>query len=210
MLSLDCVSKDYDFLPILDNVTLTLRLGHYYVLTAPNGSGKSTLLQIMAGIMKPTQGVVRWDGKPFSTQHRSLIGVMLQSSFLFGDLSGIENLNLYATLYGLQSSKTVVEDAIRFSGLKESSDYRVRDYSKGMQQRLSFARALLHAPRVLLLDEPFDGLDVETANRFKRKLLELVHERGTTVFMVTHQEADTVDAQTRLTLRHGFVKEVSS
>ncbi|MCF8563399.1 heme ABC exporter ATP-binding protein CcmA [Alicyclobacillus tolerans] len=202
MLSLEFVAKEYNLQPVLDDINLSLAKGESYSLTAPNGSGKTTLLQIMAGLTQPTRGRVLWDNQPFRVKMRGRIGVVLQQTFLYGDLTGTENLSFYASLYGMKKPKQTADEWVKTVGLQDASDVKVKEYSKGMKQRLSFARALLHQPELLLLDEPFDGLDAKGSTLFKELLAEVVRS-GSTVFLVTHQGEDAAQMQHRLSLRYG-------
>lgn len=209
MLSLVNVSKAYDLKPVLVDVTYTLTPGLEYALAAPNGSGKTTLLEVMAGLARPTQGTVTWSGKALGTQARRHIGVVLQQPFLYGDLTGRENLELFAALYGCRRVRELVTDWLKQVNLVHAGNTPVRTYSKGMRQRLSLVRALLHAPQVLLLDEPFDGLDTQSTAWFV-DLLNGFKANGGTVFLVTHDPALHRAADRRLTLRFGRLLEVES
>jgi ABC-type multidrug transport system ATPase subunit len=202
VLSLQGVAKEYDFRPILDDVTVALEAGRRYLLTAPNGSGKTTLLQVMCGLSKPTRGSVLWDGKPLIPSSRRHFGVVMQDTFLYGDLTGLENLRFYASIYGCKHPRQVAESWLNKVNLTEAVHLRTRLYSKGMKQRLSLARAMLHEPQILLLDEPFDGMD-EASTKVANELLAGVLERNGTLFLVTHQSAGYSDADIRLTLKHG-------
>lgn len=202
MLSLHDVAKEYDLRPILDDVSLTLEAGKRYVLTAPNGSGKTTLLYVMAGLSKPTRGQVKWNGMPLSPALRRNLGAVMQESFLYGDLTGEENLRYYASLYGCRNAKSVALQWLEAVQLTEAAHDLVRQYSKGMRQRLSLARAMLHEPQLMLLDEPFDGMD-ESATRVAQRLLQGVLERGGTLFLVTHERTEPTITDVQVTLRHG-------
>lgn len=202
MLSLHDVAKEYDLRPILDDVSLTLEAGRRYVLTAPNGSGKTTLLQVMAGLSKPTRGHVKWNGKPLSPPLRKHLGAVMQETFLYGDLTGEENLRYYASLYGCRDAKWLAKQWLAAVQLTEAANDLVRQYSKGMRQRLSLARAMLHEPQLMLLDEPFDGMD-ESSTKVAQGLLQGVLERGGTLFLVTHHRTEQAATDVHVTLRHG-------
>ncbi|MBX5437148.1 MAG: ABC transporter ATP-binding protein [Alicyclobacillaceae bacterium] len=205
MLALEDVDKEYDMKPVLCGVTLSLQEGRRYVLTAPNGSGKTTLLRVMAGLARPTRGRVLWGGRPMRPADRRHLGVVLQQPFFYAELTGAENLLLYAELYGCRPAQRIVDEWISFAGLEEARDLRVRQYSKGMVQRLSLARALLHRPAVLLLDEPFDGLDSDGQTRFAAALAEAA-AAGAAVFTVTHRALLPRAAEDiELTIRHGLL-----
>lgn len=206
LLKLASVSKEYDLRPVLDEVNLTVRAGETYALRAPNGSGKTTLLQVMCGLTRPSRGTLTWADKPFTPDARRHIGVVLQQGFLYGDLTGEENLRLYARLYGCADPRSVASSWVERAGLSDADDLKVKEYSKGMKQRLSLARAMLHQPQLLLLDEPFDGLDAGGVRVFQRILQASVQE-GTAVFLVTHHEQEAEGAAHTLTLRYGRLVE---
>lgn len=202
MLQLDHVSKEFDMRPVLDDVSFAIEPGLRTLLSAPNGSGKTTLLTIMAGLSKPTRGNVLWGTHAVTAKMRKHIGVLMQQSFLYGDLTATENLRLYATLYDVERVDIIVDEWLENVDLYDVRTERVRDFSKGMRQRLAFARALLHKPALLLLDEPFDGLDVASSHRVD-DLLHTELRRGTSVFLVSHQEAEQLRADVSYTLRFG-------
>jgi len=207
MLTLQSVAKEYDLRPVLDDVNLALERGLSYSLSAENGSGKTTLLQIMAGLSKPTRGKVLWMGQPMAPKQRRYVGVVLQSSFLFGDLTAHENLSFYATLYGSPGPNRLATEWLQRIGLEYAKNSFVKEFSKGMKQRLSLARAMIHQPQVLLLDEPFDGLDIQSTQLFQ-DLLQATLQVGTAVFLVTHQPAEASAAHRRFTLKYGRLVEV--
>ncbi|QSO52392.1 heme ABC exporter ATP-binding protein CcmA [Alicyclobacillus curvatus] len=204
MLSLEDVSKEYNLRPVLESVHLALQQGVLYTLMAPNGSGKTTLLQIMAGLTRPTKGRVLWDGQPVRARHRHRIGVLLQQPMLYSDLTAAENLRFYANLYGLSTSSRLVSDWLLRVGLTDSTDERVRNFSKGMRQRLALARCFLHEPELLLLDEPFDGLD-EQGRAILAELLTEHVAAGASVFLVTHRSEEVNMPAQQLTLHFGRV-----
>jgi len=206
ILKLDGVSKEYNFRPILEDVNLVLEPGISYALTAPNGSGKSTLLQLMAGLTRPTSGTVTWNGSRLNAASRAQLGVLLQQPMLYGDLTGFSNLLYYARLYGLRQARSVATDWLERLGLADYAEVKIREYSKGMRQRLALARCLLHNPALLLLDEPFDGLDVASRSFFGG-LFEAAQQEGKTLFLVTHHAEEVGLVQRQLTLRFGRVIE---
>lgn len=209
MLKLQSVAKEYNLRPVLDDVTLSLEAGVSYSLSASNGSGKTTLLQIMSGLTRPTRGTVLWGQTRLGTKERRYLGVVLQSNFLFGDLTASENLAFYATMYGMSSPKSLADEWLERIGLAYARTQFVKDFSKGMKQRLALARGMIHSPQLLLLDEPFDGLDEAASGLFKN-LLDTMVQAGTTVFLVTHQAIEAQAAERRYTLRFGRLVEQSS
>jgi ABC-type multidrug transport system ATPase subunit len=175
------------------DVSLTLEAGRFYVLRGENGAGKSTLLRMIAGLSEPTQGRIQVFGLTAREAH-SHIGYMAHASLLYDELSGMENLHFFAQLYGIRS-QDALQLAMRRVGLDPELTRRVGQYSQGMRQRLSLARAIFHAPQLLLLDEPFSNVDPESAAEIAR-LLAGMRSSGITILLVTHQIgvlADTAD-----------------
>jgi ABC-type multidrug transport system ATPase subunit len=166
-------------------VTAAFEAGKLYAILGDNGAGKTTLLRMLAGLNRPTRGEIRILGKE---NHRDVcreIGYMAHPSLLYDEMSGMENLLYYAQLYGLRDEARCA-DAIRHVGLDPELQRPVGQYSQGMRQRMSLARALLNDPKILLLDEPFSNVDVHSAGAMV-KLLAETRATGKTIFIVTHQ-----------------------
>lgn len=184
------LSKFFGAKVALDNVTLDLPCGRVLALLGPNGSGKSTLLQLLAGILSPSEGKVRLFGEELAGNDplRGRFGFMGHSSLLYADFSAEENLHFFARLYGLSDGPKRAAHWLDYFQLSHAARYRVRAYSQGMRQRLSLARALLHDPDLLLLDEPFAGLD-DASGALVAGLLADLRAQGRTVIVSTHQTA---------------------
>lgn len=174
------LTKTYGTTRALAGVSLTLRAGELTWVEGHNGSGKSTLLAVLAGLVRPTRGTVRY-GEHDAESARGRLGVLGHAPMLYPDLSGRENLDLMASLYG------VTVDAALFDTLELGAfiDRPVRTYSRGQLQRTSLARALVPKPRLLLLDEPSTGLDTSSTRALVSALASL-REAGTLVLIVTH------------------------
>ena len=159
--------------------------GKLYVVVGDNGAGKSTLLRVVAGLMEPSQGSVTLldASKIRDVAHR--IGYMGHAPLLYDELNGMENLRYFAGLYGIHDD-AVCRAAMQQVGLDPELERRVGQYSQGMRQRLSLARAVLHDPELMLLDEPFSNVDVRSA-RDMAAILGRVRDQGKTIFVVTHQ-----------------------
>lgn len=186
MIKLHQLSKNYGLNPVLRDVNLHIKAGEFVALVGGNGAGKTTLLRIIATLLTPTSGQVLVGGWPLPQQAmrvRQHIGYVSHQSLLYDDLSAIENLAFFARLYGVGQEKT--NGALKRVGLFARQRDPVRTFSRGMIQRLAIARATLHEPDVLLLDEPYTGLDQEAAELLD-KLLEKEIERGRTILMITH------------------------
>ncbi len=185
-IELSGVAKHFGSLAALRDVTVRLEPGHFYSIVGDNGAGKSTLLRIIAGLMQPSRGTVSVFGTaPRAAANR--IGYMPHASMLYDELSGMENLRYFAGLYGIRDDAPC-EAAMRTVGLDPQLARRVGQYSQGMRQRLSLARATLHGPSVLLLDEPFSNVDASSAQHMVHVLAKR-RDAGNTVLVVTHQPA---------------------
>ncbi|WP_067933744.1 ABC transporter ATP-binding protein [Alicyclobacillus kakegawensis] len=202
MLALCDVTKEFNFRVVLEDITLRLEAGQRYALRAPNGSGKTTLLRIMAGLTRPTRGRLLWSGRPMRVQDRRRMGVVLESPMLYGDLTVLENLVWFSRLYGLSQAGRCARWWTDAAGLTECAQLPVRQLSKGQRQRAAMARAFLHDPELILLDEPFDGLD-EEAREWVGDVLDTACAAGKTVFLVTHEEETWAQADVGLTLHNG-------
>jgi ABC-type multidrug transport system ATPase subunit len=154
------------------------------VLRGENGAGKSTLLRMIAGLNEPTEGNILIYGIP-NKQALNHMGYMAHAPLLYDELSGMENLRFFGQLYGLNSDQPLAQ-AMQRVGLDPKLERRIGQYSQGMRQRLSLARAIFHGPRLLLLDEPFSNVDPDSALQIA-KLLADMRSSGTTILLVTHQ-----------------------
>jgi ABC-type multidrug transport system ATPase subunit len=154
------------------------------VLRGENGAGKSTLLRMIAGLNEPTEGTILIYGI-HNKQALNQMGYMAHAPLLYDELSGMENLRFFGQLYGVNSDEHLAQ-AMQRVGLDPKLERRVGQYSQGMRQRLSLARAIFHEPRLLLLDEPFSNVDPDSALQIA-KLLADMRSSGTTVLLVTHQ-----------------------
>jgi heme ABC exporter ATP-binding subunit CcmA len=176
-ISLRDITKIFGRFAALRGVSLELEAGKLYVLVGDNGAGKSTLLRIITGLTKPSSGSVEVHGS---------LGYMAHATMLYDELSGVENLHYFAALYALP--KKSCPEAMQTVGLDPALKRPARDYSQGMRQRLSLARAILNDPAVLLLDEPFSNVDA-TSTAQMAELLRRWRNAGKTIVVVTHQPA---------------------
>jgi heme exporter protein A len=181
--------KRYGAQPALDGIDLEVAAGSFVLLLGPNGAGKSTLLRIFATLVRPTSGTLRIHGAdPRQTDRavlRRRIGLLSHQGFLYDHLTGLENLLFYGRLYGLPDPLPAAVLALRGAGLVDRALDPTRSYSRGMQQRLAIERALLHDPDVVLLDEPFTGLDRRASDGLENRLAAL-RTAGRTCVMTTH------------------------
>jgi len=184
LIAVEGLVKQFGRFAALRDVTAEFDAGKFHVILGDNGAGKTTLLRALAGLAQPTRGTVLILGK---TPHEACrdIGYMAHPSLLYDEMSGMENLRYFARLYDIAGDGRC-EQAIRSVGLDPELSRAVGKYSQGMRQRMSLARAILHDPKILLLDEPFSNVDVHSAREMV-VLLKGMRDSGKTIFLVTHQ-----------------------
>jgi len=202
MIKINGLTKNYGRNVVLRGVDLHVRPGEFVTLVGSNGAGKTTLIRIVATLMKQSGGDVLVGGwsMPKSAEHvRQHIGLVSHQSLLYGDLTAAENLAFFARLYNLDDREKRIEQALQMVGLLARRRDPVRSFSRGMLQRLTIARAALHEPDVLLLDEPYTGLDQE-ATQLLDDLLHRESEKGRTIFMITHDLARGLDLCDRIAI----------
>ena len=193
-LTINEVSRRYGRRRALNRVSLTLRTGELVGLLGPNGAGKSTLLGVVATLIQPSEGSVRYGDQAASSGGAALraqVGFLSHDLQLYPELTARENLEFSAGLYGLDDPSGRPAAALVRAGLEHRADDLAEGFSRGMRQRLALERALLHEPRLVLLDEPFTGLD-ETASRALAVRLRGLRDDGRIVFLATH-DLDVVD-----------------
>lgn len=187
-LRLQGVTKRFGHTTALRSVDLCVESGESVALLGANGAGKSTLLRIAATLTRPTSGSIAihdTDAAEHPDVARRAIGLLSHQSFLYDDLTAEENLRFYARLYRLPDPGAAARDALEGVDLVHRADDRVRTFSRGMKQRVAIARALLHDPNLLLLDEPFAGLDVRSRHALITRIRQS-REQGRTIVIVTH------------------------
>ena len=208
MINVHGLTKSFGPRAALVGVDLGVDAGEFVTLVGPNGAGKTTLLRILATLTKPTKGSVRIAGlDPVKNgeQARRLIGFLSHHTLLYNDLTAEQNLNFYAQMYDLDNASARIADLLEQVRLTARRRDLVRTFSRGMQQRLSVARAVLHRPQVLLLDEPYTGLDPNAAQVLTDLLAELAGE-GCTVLLTTHNlERGLALGQRMLVLSQGRI-----
>lgn len=198
--AVDGVWKFYGDYPALKNVRLTAERGACLALIGRNGAGKTTLLRIIAGFNRPGRGQVRIFGhEPRETDTRRQIGFLGHGISVYDELSAFENLKLYAELYNLPNPRGSATEWLERTGLARVSGGLVREFSRGMRQRLAVARAFLHEPSVLLLDEPFTALDDKAIAVLQRLLREALAQ-GKTIVMSTHQLREALELSSHVAM----------
>jgi heme ABC exporter ATP-binding subunit CcmA len=182
-------------------VDLSVEPGSLQLILGPNGAGKTTLLRILAGLTRPSAGVVRIDGRSLREAQdlRRCIGLLSHQSFLYDDLTPLENLTFVARLYDIPGPAEAAREAVGAVGLTERMHEPMRRLSRGMVQRVAIARALIHQPSILLLDEPFTGLDPRAAEQLVAMLSARLAAR-TGVVLVTHSPGEAWSLATRVSV----------
>lgn len=198
LLQVSGVTQKYGLVTALWNVDLEVRPGDFVAIFGPNGAGKSTLLRIIASLTRPTRGHVVFSGP---SRGRRDVGYVSHQSLLYNELTGLENLVFYCRLYGVTDARPRSLEMLEKMGLAEAADQLVRGYSRGMKQRLTLARALLHEPRLLLLDEPYTGLD-QHGSRLLTEVLRSLRDDGRTVLLITHNIGEGLQLCSRIVIQH--------
>ena len=202
MIQIKGLVKRYGLNTALRGVDLHVRDGEFVTLVGPNGAGKSTLMRIVATLLTPTEGEVSvggWDFPKNADKVRRHIGLVSHQTLLYHDLSAAENLVFFARLYQLDNIPGRVDNALKKVGLFARQRDPVGSFSRGMVQRLTIARATLHEPEVLLLDEPYTGLD-QDASMLLDNLLAQEVEKGRTIMMITHDLVHGVQHSQRVAI----------
>jgi heme exporter protein A len=188
MIDVQGLVKAFGLKPVLRGLDFYVDEGEFVALLGPNGAGKTTFIRILASLSRPTSGKVTIGGLHLPDEAgevRRRLGVIAHQPLLYGDLTAEENLRFFARMYGLHQVGSRIIQVLELVGLKAARRELVRTFSRGMQQRLSIARALLHDPSVLLFDEPFTGLD-QDASAMLDGLLSEIASQGRTVVMTSH------------------------
>jgi ABC-2 type transport system ATP-binding protein len=184
------LTRRFGALTAVDEMDLQVMAGQFFGFLGPNGAGKSTTIKMLTGLLAPTAGRMELLGVDFATHPMEVkrqIGVVPEGMGLFERLTGVEYLRFVGRMYGLDRSTTEkrAQELLEFMQLADREKTLVADYSHGMQKKLALAAAVIHGPRILFLDEPFEGVDALAAGALKA-LLGRMAERGVTIFLTTH------------------------
>ena len=191
------LTKTFNHRPALKGVDLQVRQGEKVVIFGPNGAGKTTLLKILSTVMKASSGRVTVNGldlKKNADDIRRQIGVVFHQSFLYPNLTARENLEFYARLYDIDEPEKRVAEKVELVGMSRRLDDRLDTFSRGMQQRITIARSLLHNPSILLMDEPETGLDQQSIGA----LWSILQEQDRTILLTTHNFERGLDIADRV------------
>jgi heme exporter protein A len=188
LIAANSLTKQFGPFMALRGIDLDIRPGEFATIVGPNGAGKTTLLRILATLSRPTHGHVSIAGHALpkgADEARRQIGLLSHQPLLYGDLTAEENLRFFGMMYDVPNLNTRIDQLFDQVNLADRRRDRARTFSRGMQQRLAIARALLHDPAVLLLDEPFTGLDPQASDRLEQ-LLHTLNDGSRTVVMTIH------------------------
>lgn len=186
-LAVHALTKRFGSRVAVRSIEFSLARGACLALFGPNGAGKTTLLRLLAGLLRPNVGEVRHEGVSIRGEAaaRARVGMISHQSMLYVPLSARENVEFFARLYGLEDPRGAAVRALETMGVLDRADVAVRTLSRGLQQRVSIARAIVHEPAVLLLDEPYSGLD-ESGAASLTAMLQSLRSKGATLVIVTH------------------------
>jgi heme exporter protein A len=194
--------KTFAWTPVLQDVSCQIRPGEIVSIFGPNGAGKTTFLRILATLLRPSEGEVRLFGQsPSDATVRRRLGFLGHDSFLYPDLTPMENLTFYGRAYRLADLHARIDAVLEHVGLSQWRNSPVRIFSRGMEQRLSLARTILHDPDLFLLDEPYTGLDARGVATLQT-VLATAKERGKTVVLTTHDFALGLAISTKAFILH--------
>ena len=193
VITMNNITKRYDKQTVLSNVSFNVEKKQIFGLLGPSGAGKTTIINILTNLVSADSGSYEVEVKPHET------GVMLEEDGLYPRLNCLDNLNLFTEIYRLPRLKSI--QALHKVGLADAAKKAVNDLSKGMKQRLALARAILHEPKVLILDEPTCGLDPGTARGIHRLITDL-KDNGSTVLLTTHNMDEAVKLCDHIILLH--------
>ncbi|MGD2143228.1 MAG: heme ABC exporter ATP-binding protein CcmA [Anaerolineae bacterium] len=198
------LAKSFGPRTALERIDLSIPAGQFAVLVGPNGAGKTTLLRILATLTRPTRGTVcvgGLDPRQYGEQVRRRLGFLSHRTLLYDDLTAEQNLRFYGRMYDLPKNSSRARDLLERVGLGLRSGDLVRTFSRGMRQRLAVARAVLHEPEVLLLDEPYAGLDTQAVETLTDLLVGLAGE-GRAILLTTHRLNRGLSAGHRVLVLH--------
>jgi heme ABC exporter ATP-binding subunit CcmA len=202
VIEIKSLTKNFGLKPVLRGLDLAIQPGEFVALLGPNGAGKSTLLRVVASLARPSFGQVRVAGFELPAEAeavRRLLGVVSHHPLLYTDLTAEENLHFYGELYSVVDLTSRIDSVLEQVGLRKRRHDLVRTFSRGMTQRLAIGRAILHSPRILLLDEPHTGLD-QDASQILDTILKEVADQGRTVLMISHDLPHALTLATRVAI----------
>jgi len=204
ILSIENISKSFGYRKILENISFSIDHGEFVLLIGNNGAGKSTLLRIVSSLMRSTKGNIFFRGtnqKEILKLWKHKMGYISSENRMYGDLSSIDNLRFFGTFYDIKNLDLKIKEIMSITDLTHVANLPVRNFSSGMKKRLVIGRLMLYQPEILILDEPYEGLDRRSFNWFQKYLNEF-HLQGGTVLMVTHQFELGLELANRILVLH--------
>lgn len=210
VIEIDKLVKKFDDFVAIDNISLSIDEGEIYGLLGPNGAGKSTTISTICGLIRPSSGDIKIMGtsiKKHDVNIKRKIGLVPQKIAIYEDFTAKENISFFGELYGLRGRelKEAVERALEFVGLKEVKNKKSKEYSGGMLRRLNIACAIVHNPKIIIMDEPTVGIDAQSRNHILDSIKKL-NEEGTTIIYTSHymEEVESICTQIAI-IDHGKV-----
>ena len=204
MISTRNLTKTYPEVEAVKQVTLNVRAGEVYGFLGPNGAGKSTTMAMLLGLIKPTSGELSLFGTSLQDDYfaiKNAIGVVGENPYFFDEMTAWEFLSFHADIFMMESKENRINELMETVGLRQYANIRPSEYSRGMRQKLSFVRALLHKPDLLMLDEPVSGLDPHGIRQI-RGLIEEQKKSGTTIFISSHILSEIERTSVRIAIMH--------
>ena len=204
MISTRDLTKTYPEVEAVKSVTLNVREGEVYGFLGPNGAGKSTTMAMLLGLVKPTSGQLSLFGTSLENDYfaiKNAIGVVGENPYFFDEMTAWEFLSFHADIFMIESKENRINELMENVGLRQYANIRPSEYSRGMRQKLSFVRALLHKPDLLMLDEPVSGLDPHGIRQI-RGLIEEQKKSGTTIFISSHILSEIERTADRIAIMH--------
>lgn len=199
------VTKSFGNFHALREIDLKIKKGEFLTVFGPNGAGKTTLIKLLATLSKPTTGemlIAGYDARKEADKVRAAVGVISHDPYLYENLSALENIKFFARLYGVSKVEEKAVQVIEQVGLKTRMHDLVRTFSRGMKQRLAVARAITHEPKILLLDEPYTGLD-QHGMRIFAEMLKWLKSDSRTIVMTTHNISEGLEMGDRAVILNG-------
>ena len=203
MIKISNLTKRFNDKLVLDNISFEVEEGEIFALIGPNGAGKSTLINILTTLVEPTSGMIEIGGYPLDKnpiEAKSLIGLVPQEVALFDELTAYDNLQFFGSLYGLGYNllKARIEEALEITGLLEHKKQKVKTFSGGMKRRLNIACAIMHHPKILIMDEPTVGADPQSRNHIFEFTRRICKEQKTTVLYTSHYMEEIEELCTKI------------
>ena len=205
MLDVKGLNKNFGDFDAVKNLSFTVNEGDVYGFLGQNGAGKSTTLRILLKLIKPTSGHICFFGKNINNDHNDMLrqtGAIIERPDMYKFLSAYDNVHLFAKLSGIKPTRKLIMDQLEMVGLAERYDSKAKTYSQGMKQRLGIAVALIHAPKLIILDEPTNGLDPQGIADMRNLILRLSREMGKTVIVSSHLLSEIEVVANRMIIIH--------